>query len=248
MKAILLAAGRGSRLGAYTNTRPKSLLEFGDTTLIERSLLNLHRAGVTEAVVILGYFHEQLQATIRRRFDESFCRIILNPDYTRGSGSSLRCAVEAIRGDTFLLEADLLYHEDVIRRMMKVDNALALGHYSHDRIEGKITLKDGFIQSMIWGDASVVSDGDWVGITKLSSEAADFLRSSLLEPFEPNNPLSQYYTTYIFELLNAFRFRTVDIDDLPWIEIDNEADVLKARRDVYPLLSAGLIRSATSSP
>jgi choline kinase len=215
------------------------LLEVGDTTLIEHSLQNLRKAGIAQAVVVVGYLNEQLQAAIRRHNDESFCRIILNQDYARGSGSSLRCAAQEIRGDTLLLEADLLYHQDVIRRLITVENALALAHFNHDRIEGKITLKDGFIQSMTWGGASAPSDGDWVGITKLSSEAAEFLRSSLLRPSDPDDPPSQHYTTYVFELLNAFRFRAVDIDDLPWIEIDNEADALRAQRDIYPRLCTG---------
>jgi choline kinase len=248
VKAILLAAGRGSRLGAFTDTRPKSLLEFGDTTLIEHSLQNLQRAGISQAVVIVGYLHEQLEAAIRRHNDESFCRIVRNPDYTRGSGSSLRCAAEEIRGDTLVIEADLLYHEDVIRRLIRTENALALAHFNHDRVEGKITLKDGFIHSMIWGDASMASDGDWVGITKLSSESADFLRSSLRQPFDPNDPLSQQYSTYVFELLDAFRFRAVTIDDLPWIEIDNEADALRAQRDIYPRLCTASFAAERNQP
>jgi choline kinase len=239
MKAILLAAGRGSRLGTHTELRPKSLVAVGNTTLIEHSIQTLRGAGLTEVVVVIGYLHEQVQAAISQRFGETFCRTIVNPDYTRGSASSLRCAVDAIEGELFLIEADLLYHEDVIHRMSRVvDNALALGHFGHDRIEGKITLKDGFVRSLTWGGASAHADGDWVGITRLSAEAAQFLRLRLLEPFDATAPLSQHYTTYIFELVSAFPFRTVNINDVPWIEIDNESDLLRAKNDVYPLLQS----------
>ncbi|GGK42856.1 phosphocholine cytidylyltransferase family protein [Salinarimonas ramus] len=238
MKAILLAAGRGSRLGSHTDAMPKSLLDLGGTPLIVRSLHALRAAGVQKAVVVTDYLHEMLAEAIRRSFDEAFCRIIVNPDYTHGTASSLRCAADELAGDLLLLEADLLYDEEVPRRMLAAGDALALGRFGHNRIEGKIVLRNGLIASIAWGGADVQADGDWVGLTRLSPPVAEAIRRMLDEPFDPSYPALQSYTTYVFALVERFPFRAVNLDDLPWIEIDNEEDLLAARRDVLPRLGS----------
>jgi choline kinase len=240
MRAILLAAGRGSRLGAYTDDRPKSLLKFGDRTLIERSLANLRQAGVDQAFVVVGYLRHIMEATIRASFDDEFCRIVVNPDYTEGSGSSLRRAAEFIDGDTLLLEADLLYDGAAIQRMAApaLGNALALGHFGHDHVEGKIRIRDGYVESLFWGASDVQADGDWVGITKLSPPASAALREALRRSAPVAEGEVLHYTSFVFDLVERFPFRAVSIDDVPWIEIDTADDLARAEAEVYPQLVA----------
>ncbi|MFA5262913.1 MAG: sugar phosphate nucleotidyltransferase [Opitutaceae bacterium] len=60
MKAMVLAAGRGTRLSPLTDARPKALVEIGGVTLIEHVLRRLAGAGVTEAIVNLHHFGEQI--------------------------------------------------------------------------------------------------------------------------------------------------------------------------------------------
>ena len=79
MKGIILAAGRGSRLGRYTDDRPKSLITLGGKTLMQRSLDNLRAAGFEEVVVVVGYRHTMLEELISRHFPPDFYKIVLNP-------------------------------------------------------------------------------------------------------------------------------------------------------------------------
>lgn len=64
MRAMILAAGRGERMGALTAARPKPLLSVGDESLIERQLRLLRAAGVTRAVINLSYRGEQIRAAL----------------------------------------------------------------------------------------------------------------------------------------------------------------------------------------
>jgi MurNAc alpha-1-phosphate uridylyltransferase len=64
MKAMILAAGRGSRMGALTEQRPKPLLEVGSESLIERHLRRMAAAEVREVVVNLCYGGEQIRARL----------------------------------------------------------------------------------------------------------------------------------------------------------------------------------------
>ena len=64
MKALLLAAGRGERMGALTDHCPKPLLSIGKERLIERHLRRLKAAGVEEIVVNLHYLGGQIKAQL----------------------------------------------------------------------------------------------------------------------------------------------------------------------------------------
>ena len=60
MKAMVFAAGRGTRLKPLTDTRPKALVEIDGQSLLERVLRRLVEAGVTEAIINLHHFGEQI--------------------------------------------------------------------------------------------------------------------------------------------------------------------------------------------
>ena len=64
MKAMLLAAGRGKRMGLLTTSRPKPLLSLGNETLIHRHLRNLAMAGITEVVINLSYCGDKLRHAV----------------------------------------------------------------------------------------------------------------------------------------------------------------------------------------
>lgn len=67
MKAMLLAAGRGQRMGALTDSQPKPLLDVGGERLIERQLRMLADAGVVEVVINLSYHGAAIRAHVGER-------------------------------------------------------------------------------------------------------------------------------------------------------------------------------------
>ena len=62
--AIVLAAGRGTRMGALTATTPKPLLPVAGQSMIARVLSGLARGGIRRAVVVTGYLGEQIEAAL----------------------------------------------------------------------------------------------------------------------------------------------------------------------------------------
>ncbi|MGK0226005.1 MAG: NDP-sugar pyrophosphorylase family protein, partial [Thermoproteota archaeon] len=54
-KAVILAAGLGSRIRPLTDNVPKSLLTIGDTTILERMLKGIYNAGISDVILVLGY-------------------------------------------------------------------------------------------------------------------------------------------------------------------------------------------------
>ena len=104
MKAVILAAGDGGRLGPLTVHRPKSLLSVAGRPLIDHVVASLARAGLGDLVVVLGYRGEMLQEHLG---DGSRLGVhidyVLNPQYRWGNARSLWCAREAVGGQPFVL-------------------------------------------------------------------------------------------------------------------------------------------------
>jgi molybdenum cofactor cytidylyltransferase len=88
--AILLAAGRSERMGAF-----KPLLPFGKTTVIRSCLQSLHEAGVKDIVVVLGHRAEELQENL----GDLRLHFALNPDATSEMSASIACGLRELPPD-----------------------------------------------------------------------------------------------------------------------------------------------------
>lgn len=101
MRAVVLAAGDGGRLGAHTAGTPKPLVPLAGRPIIAYTLEALAEAGVSEAVIVTGYHEAQVRAALE---DHPLpIRFVTNPRYHEGAALSLRAAREACGSDPFLL-------------------------------------------------------------------------------------------------------------------------------------------------
>ncbi|MEL7453794.1 MAG: sugar phosphate nucleotidyltransferase, partial [Pseudomonadota bacterium] len=81
MRAIILAAGRGSRLLPLTENLPKCLLPVRDTTVLSLQLDTLEQAGVNEAIVITGFMAGTVEAELADRTGPMRVQTLFNPFY-----------------------------------------------------------------------------------------------------------------------------------------------------------------------
>src|SRR5437016_11235047 len=89
MKAIILAAGVGKRIGAAAGNRPKCLLEFGGRSLLVRYLDALLAVGVKSAVLVVGHRQELIRDAVGENYRGLAIRYVVNDQYHRGSLYSL---------------------------------------------------------------------------------------------------------------------------------------------------------------
>ena len=108
MKAIILAAGIGNRLGEYSNNKPKGLLEFNGKSLLQRHIEILKAKNINDIIIVTG-FQSQM---IVEHLDDSPLSIhyIHNELYTEGSILSLGCSREILLNESeiILMDADVL--------------------------------------------------------------------------------------------------------------------------------------------
>src|ERR1700691_3102273 len=114
MRAVILAAGRGSRLSRAEGSHlPKCLLKFGGISLLERHLRLLQAAEVDEVVVALGFQHPVVEAELARLAALGLpkAEVFINQRFTLGSVLTVHVVADAMRrgGDGLLMDADVLY-------------------------------------------------------------------------------------------------------------------------------------------
>ncbi|MEE8544177.1 MAG: phosphocholine cytidylyltransferase family protein [Alphaproteobacteria bacterium] len=247
MRAVMLAAGVGARLGASQGGRPKVLLRFGGRTLLARHLAILGHLGVEELVLALGYRAAEVEAELEAELEAlapaMAVRTVYNPDYREGSIVSLWCLREALKrgGEVMLMDADVLYDHRLVARLRAAPeaNCLAMDRDFEPGDEPvKICLRQGrLVDFHKRPRAHHEVSGEWVGFVRLSSSGARALVAAV-EAYIAAGWRHAVYEEAIREtILGAPEaFGVADITGLPWIEIDFAEDVTRARHKILPRL------------
>lgn len=127
MQTVIVAAGRGSRLLASTDDRPKTLLPFGDGTILSAILASFQAAGCTEFVLVTGYRGEQLARFAAAPPPGLHIAVVENREWERGNGLSVYAARAAVGDAPFLLSmSDHLVSPAALRAVLDAPPGPAL--------------------------------------------------------------------------------------------------------------------------
>ncbi|HLT53080.1 MAG TPA: phosphocholine cytidylyltransferase family protein, partial [Flavobacteriaceae bacterium] len=120
MQAIILAAGKGSRLGSYTKENTKCMLEINGERLIDTSLKKLAAVGVNKLILVVGYKKDNLIDYLGSEKHGVAITYVDNPIYdTTNNIYSLYLASEYLKNDdTLLLESDLIYDLSILEGLL----------------------------------------------------------------------------------------------------------------------------------
>ncbi len=247
VRAVMMAAGVGSRLYGHNNSHPhKALLRFGGRSLLQRHIEILRLLGVSELVLVTGYRSEELGQELVRLNVLDYVSMRYNPLFRRGSLLSLWTVRDVLRSGAGILcmDADVLYHSDLLRRLMPSRNCLLLDRNVDDTEEPvRLYLRNGKLvefQKLVVTDVYYETIGEWPGFLRLVPESAARL-ADILERFVTAGRLDAPYEEAMREAFLAqpdiFSFSIEDITGLPWIEIDFPSDVERAKRDILPRLT-----------
>ena len=168
--AVILAAGRGSRLNGAANGLPKCLLPVGDRPLIEHNVRAMQSVGIDRIHVVVGYGAEQVMRTLN-----GACEYIVNEEYARtNSLYSLWLAREKIRGPFLLMNGDVLAHPEIFRRLAS-ENHSALAYDSGSGFDDehmKVSVHNGYLTAIDKRIPTKESCGENVGVLRFTLGAA----------------------------------------------------------------------------
>lgn len=243
MKAIILAAGVGRRLGKDGQIQPKCLLKFNGKSLLERHLNNLHHYKIDEVVIAVGYQAQKIQDEIKALGAENWVSTVYNPDYTKGSVISLWTVRQhLVAGDDILLmDADVLYDRRIIERLVKtnIPNCFLLDRDFEAGDEPvKLCVRDNYLvefRKQIAPGLAYDFAGESVGFFRFGSIAAHRIATHT-EQYVADGRHDEPYEEVIRDLLleTPEKFGYEDITGLAWLEIDFPQDIQRAQNDILP--------------
>lgn len=234
MRAIVLCAGRGRRLG---QAGPKCLAEVGGRTLLARMLDALAAEGVREVVVVVGFEAERVRAAVAGR---EGLRLVENPRFREGSVVSLWSARAALDGadDALVMDADVLFPREALRRLVRSRHATALlmdRSASPSGEEMLLAAREGRVLRIARRVDAAAHDavGEGVGFLRVGRADQAALRRTL-EELVAAGEVERDYEDAVDRFLGLVRAGFEDVTDLPWTEIDFAADLERARTEVLP--------------
>ncbi len=237
MKAIILAAGKGSRLGTKAKGMPKALQRVGNQTLIEHQLEALSAEGVGPVVVVIGHGAEHIKTVLGDSVEYVFNEKAANTN----SLYSLWLARETLADDVLLLNCDVLFHPEVLKRLLRASgSALAYDSTSASGAEQtKVGLRGPNVSDLGKDFPDTGARGENVGIVKLDAEGSLALKrktNAIIRAGDENS----WVTEAVRGILAEVDVEGVNVAGLPWVEIDFPYDLDRARRQVWPQIQRSL--------
>lgn len=220
-----------------TDDCPKTLLEVGGVSILERMLRNIASCGIDEVIMVLGYLHEQIESFVREAFPDLDVQFIVNPRYTEtNTGYSLMLTEQAVGGSSFVkFDGDVVFDVEILRRLLACDvgNHLCIDrNIQLDAEEVKVTLSSGTRVALVSKSlAPTDAIGESIGIERIDAETTAELFGELREMMARRQNLQEYYEgAYERLIANGIAFEALDITGLAWTEIDTHDDFEEASR------------------
>jgi choline kinase len=234
MQALILAAGRGSRLGDSAGGLPKCLLEVGRRPLVEHQLDALSAAGIGPVAMVLGYAADEIRERLGLKAEYLF-----NPEYaSTNSLFSFWLARGWVKGGVVVMNCDILFDPRVLDRLLAAGgDALAYDSSSGDgREHMKVKVEGGRLVDM--GKELPIADaaGENVGILCFTGETAAALFERAGELLQQGHR-KDFLGAAVREIGRERSIRAVDIAGLAWGEIDFPYDLDRARKEVWPTIA-----------
>lgn len=240
MKAIILAAGKGSRLGSYTEDKPKCMLPLGKYSIIERQINTLRRAGIADITVVRGYAAE--------RITMDGVKYYINPNFNYNMVYSLFCAQLEIEGEVIISYGDIIYEAKVLSQLLsfpKCDIAVIIDRLWKKYFEHRSPSPYEEAESLILDNTCAILNigeknpkpadvqGQYIGLIRLSTNGSKLFKEMYHKakvnfwdkPWLRNRLFQNIYMTdYLQYLIDiGVRVQAVPVEH-GWLEFDTVQD------------------------
>jgi len=230
MKAVILSAGRGTRMPNITKDKPKSLINIKDKTILERQIDILTKNHIEKIILVIGYQADKIEDKVSN-YDN--VETIVNEEYaTTDNIYSLHLTKNAVNNEEFiLLNGDTVFDENIIEKLSsRKDECVApVDSKYYDLEELKFKEEDGIIVKILPKNTPKnESNGSTIGIFKFSKDGSKILFDELDE-LTRDGVKNKWFEHALNNIFKKIKMHKLDIHGSKWIEIDDEGDIKKAQ-------------------
>ncbi|NGM14980.1 phosphocholine cytidylyltransferase family protein [Verrucosispora sp. WMMA2044] len=237
MVGMVLAAGAGRRLRPYTDTLPKALVPVdGEITILDIALRNLAEVGLTEVVVVVGYAADAVrerQAELERRYGVTITLVPNDKAEEWNNAYSLWLARDWFSRGVLLVNGDTVHPVSIEKTLLAergpgvllaVDTLKPLAEEEMKTTFDAAGQLTRITKLMDPGEAY----GEYIGATLIEPQVAEALADAL-EATWRRDPNLYYEDGYQEFADRGGEVRAAPIGDVAWVEVDNHADLARAR-------------------
>tara|TARA_B100000315_G_C14584917_1_gene592487 strand:- start:2757 stop:3473 length:717 start_codon:yes stop_codon:yes gene_type:complete len=236
MKAIILAAGLGSRLGKHTKNISKCLLTLHGKPIIYHQLDILSACGVDDVFIVTGYKGEQIEKTVGSR-----AKYYHYPDFALTNNlHTVNYCNHLIQDDILIIFSDVLVSYETMRNCVENVSDIALLIDTDQNLPNtmRIRQKNGEIYDIGNHIQPSTGDGNFIGIAKFSIKGSKLLRENIEEITYGDKHKTDYYTIVLPVIAaKGHTINIIPVNNNPWIEIDHIKEFEQACKMDFYLLS-----------
>lgn len=229
MKAVILAAGMGTRLRPITNEKPKALVEVKQRPIISYILDNLYNVDVKDIVLCIGYKAIKVMEYCDKMYSHLNITYVENKNYNKTNNMySLYLAQDYLNEDILLMNGDVIFDSIIIKGLIKENiSTVAVDRKSYFKESMKLIVKDNLITGISKGFTARDSYGCSIDVYKILEKDLDLIKKELYNIIEIQKNYNEWTEVVLNNLFNKGELiaKPYDIGNAKWIEIDNIADL-----------------------
>lgn len=236
MKAIILAAGFGSRLRPLTEQTHKSLLPVAGVPIMRRMIDNIIATGITEVAIVTGYRADDVRTFVANVYPTLNVTYIENAQYeVTNTGYSLLLCRTFAEGSPFVkFDADVVFESAVLQKLLNDSHDTCLCIDKNIRLESEeikvICDTNDAVRSVGKKLSPQEACGESIGIEKIGVGAGALLFAELNLLMQDTKNHQEYYDdSYTTLVAQGVPFFAVDTTGLKWVEVDTHSDYQKAQ-------------------
>lgn len=234
VKAIILSAGQGHRLGPLTTSIPKCLLPISGKPIIEWQINALLSTGINQVTVVTGFQSCLIETLLQQRYGNGRIETVFNPFFSI-TDNLVSCwiARAVMDHDFLLLNGDTLFEEVLLARVLSSDSApvtLSVDQKSvYDADDMKVQLdENGWVRHVSKTLPTGQIDAESVGLVLFRECGPLLFRDALEEALRHQSGLKAWYLSIIENLASRQLVKACFVPESSWCEIDFPADLIKA--------------------
>lgn len=239
MQAIIMAAGKGSRLGSLTGGNPKSFVEIKGKKLIEYNLRLLQKYGIKDIIIVTGYRCEAFEELVKGKEN---IRLVYNPFYEMVNIlASFYMGMEKLYDDFIYLHADTICEPSIFEELvnLKADIVLPIEYKTCDKEAMKVRSENGKIVQITKQMPIEQAEGEFIGMAAFHQKVIPSLKEKTKQLLKEKE-FSAYFESAIQRLIDeeSFEVQEVSTNGAFWSEIDFLEDYEKAVANIPESLTS----------
>lgn len=233
MQAIIMAAGKGSRLGKLTEGYPKAFAKINGKTLIEYNLCLLQKRGIKNIIIVTGYQCEAFERLVK---EQEAIQLVYNPFYEMSNVlTSFFMGMDRLQDDFIYLHADTLCEPLIYEKLFlfNADILLPVDYKVCDDEAMKVRSKRGKVFQITKQMSVEDADGEFIGIAAFRKEVIPALKSKVKQLLKEKE-FDAYFEKAIQRLIDEedFDIKAIPTEGAFWAEIDFREDYERAKENI----------------